>query len=231
MQHIGFAWQLLNNQLIPSTASLTTSALGTWVLLQSNLMSIYYLRLRCYLKPSQCWLSQRYILQEEWIREPIMVRCPEPTLQQFFLKMSSSKVFLCTSASQGSSSSCVSTVAPWCTHTTYPVLPTSIYLHLAVVKHRTLHLPPLQQQQLRENIAALPLCKVRDTWRGWIYCMYKSQSSASSFATRSLRNADSRQAKNRPEGTPLETHAHTALLITVCWYLYSLIAVYFIKKM
>lgn len=58
---------------------------------------------------------------------------------------------------------CINSGSMMYTHTTYPVLPTSIYLHLAVVKHRTLHLPPLQQQQLRENIAALPLWEGRET--------------------------------------------------------------------
>lgn len=43
-------------------------------------------------------------------REPIMVLYPEPTLQQFFLRMSNYKAFLCTAASQGSPSFCVSTI-------------------------------------------------------------------------------------------------------------------------
>ena len=127
---------------------------------------------------------------------------------------------------------CINSGSMIYTHTTYPVLPPSMYLNLAGVKHRRiLHLPPLQQQQLREDIAALPLWEVRDTWRGWVNCTYKSHSSAPSSATRSLRNADSRQAKNRQEGTPLEPCAHTAVNHCVLISVYSPIAVYFIKKM
>lgn len=100
-------------------------------------------------------------------REPIMVSCPEPILQQFFLRMSNSKAFLCTAASQDSPPFCVSTVVPGYTHTLFsqyfPEVPEFLYLHLVVVKQKKpLHLfPPLQQQQLREDTAALPLWEVR----------------------------------------------------------------------
>lgn len=184
-------------------------------------MSIYYLRLRCYLKPSHWWLSQRYYSMMS--RANITaVLSKDVQLQSFYALLPP-------------------TAAPHLVHQQWLH---GVHTHnLSSASHKyipalgsceaqdTSSPTPTTAAAKREHCSSAPLGGQRDTWRGWINCMYKSQSSASTFATRFLRNADSRQAKNRPEGAPLETRAHTALLIIVCWYLYSLIAVYFIKKM
>lgn len=142
------------------------------------------------------------------------------------MRMSNSKTSLCTAASQGSPSFCASTVIPRYKHTLFilyfPEAPEFLYLHLAAVKQKMPlhHLLPLQQQQLREDSATLPLRRSGETPPGanadWNSCMYKSCSSAPSCDIRSLSNTDCRQIKNRAEGTPLETFAHRTLVITVC---------------
>lgn len=139
-----------------------------------------------------------------------MVQCPEPTLQQFFLKMSSTKVFLCTSTSQGSSSARVSRVM----HTDRELTQCfpQVYTCTCEAQKDTSSPTLATSAAQRGHCSSAPLGGQRDTCRGWA----KSHSSALSFAPRSLRNADSTQAKNRAEGTPLETCAHTALLVTVC---------------
>lgn len=141
-------------------------------------------------------------------REPIMVLCPEPTLKQFFLRTSNSKAFLCTAASQDSPSFCVSTIVPRYTHTLFiqyfPEVPEFLHLHLAVTKQKKpLHLlPPLQHSSSSERTSQLcPSGRSGETppgaILGWINCTYKSHSSALSSATRSLKNTDCRQIKNR----------------------------------
>lgn len=141
-----------------------------------------------------------------------MVQCPEPTLQQFFLKMSSSKVFLCTSTSQGSSSARVSRVMHTHRELTQCFPQYTPALGTCEAQKDTSSPTLATAAAQRGHCSSAPLGGQRDTCRGWA----KSHSSAPSFAPRSLRNADSTQAKNRAEGTPLETCAHAALLVTVC---------------
>lgn len=104
---------------------------------------------------------------------------------------------------------CINSGSIMCTPTTYPVLPTNIYSALGSCKAQkdTSSPTPTTAAAEKGHCSSAPLGGEKDTWRGWINCMYKSHSSASSLATRSLRNADSRQSKNR---------SRTPLLIQLC---------------